>query len=79
MFAEILNRTATGESVVRRLHIRDAVGAVHWIELHGKLFYDAAGNRTGATFLDEKSQPARGANGIGALTFADVAIATQGK
>ena len=49
MFAEILNRTATGESVVRRLHIRDAVGAVHWIELHGKLFYDAAGNPDGRT------------------------------
>lgn len=49
VIAEILEHTAAGESVVRRLRVRDANGQQHWIELHAKLFYDGKGNADGRT------------------------------
>jgi PAS domain S-box-containing protein len=49
VFAEILDQTATGESIVRRLHVLDADGVAHWTEIHVKLFYDAAGDPDGRT------------------------------
>lgn len=49
VFADILDHTATGQTTVRRLRVRDFTGVAHWTEIHAQLFYDAAGYPDGRT------------------------------
>lgn len=49
VLAEILKRTAAGETVVRRLRLRGTNGVPHWVELHAKRYLDSAGRIDGGS------------------------------
>ncbi len=45
--ATVLQRIATGESVLQRFRVRAADGGYHWVDGHGKPYIDAEGNTDG--------------------------------
>lgn len=49
VLAEIIERTADGETAVRRLRLCGLDGVPHWVELHAKLYLDSAGQSDGRT------------------------------
>lgn len=47
ILAEVLDFTATGESVVRRVRVYGADGDAHWVSVHVKAFYNGDGTPDG--------------------------------